>query len=101
MSRLRQLTSARQRTVTVLELRGVVDAECAARLDAELATVDGDVHLECFDLAFLDSAGLAVVLRAHDNCRVRGCKLVIHGLRPSIRRPLELVGLHRKLNLAS
>ena len=75
-------------------LRGEVDLSAADALAKTLqrATAHTEsLHLDISDVTFLDSIGLAVVIRTALALEGRG-SLVLTGARPPVRRVLEISG---------
>ena len=75
-------------------LRGEVDLSAADALAKTLqrATAHTEsLHLDISDVTFLDSIGLAVVIRTALALEGRG-NVVLTGARPPVRRVLELSG---------
>jgi len=70
-----------------------VDLATAPRLDEALRDRDGELTLDCLGLAFIDSTGLNVLLRASDRLRRAGGALSIVGLSDSCRRTIECAGV--------
>jgi anti-anti-sigma factor len=48
------------------------------------------VHLDCAEVAFCDSSGLAALLMAHRHVRGAGARLHLDNLQPGLTRLLEL-----------
>ena len=74
----------------VVWLIGELDMSTVPALRRILDTVPGPVMLECGDLEFIDSSGLAALVEAH---RQRHGELVLHNLRPFARELIEMTGL--------
>ena len=84
--------------VQVVELRGELDLDAVPELDAALADASSGEHPHvCLDLSglrFIDSTGLAAVIRGHGATAKAGGALTIVAARGSIvRRTLETSGL--------
>ena len=101
-----QLTLVRseQDGVHVVALGGELDLRAAGELEAALADCGEDARI-CLDLAelqFIDSTGLAAVIRAHQALEAAGGALaVVCGGEGSVRRTLETTGLTRLLSISS
>jgi anti-anti-sigma factor len=84
-------------THVVVHVEGDVDLETAPQLQAVLGAFEpgsGPVIVDLGDVAFLDSSGLSVLVRCHqqlDADGVSGLRLVI--TRPALRRVLDATGL--------
>lgn len=77
-----------------LRIEGELDLAVAARLDEALLATDAERIL--VDLAaceFIDSSGIAVILRASRRARERGCRILVHSAVEPVRRVLSLTGL--------
>jgi anti-anti-sigma factor len=79
----------------VVELTGELDLESIYELDDALAAVDlaGIVCLDLSGVEFMDSTGLAGIVRAHQSTEERGGVLVIVAAGGIARRSLEMSGL--------
>jgi anti-anti-sigma factor len=60
---------------------------------ARVASITGDVELDCSGLTFLDAAGLGVLLAAHRDCQARDAMLTIVDPSPRVAWLLALTGL--------
>ena len=82
---------------TVLDVRGEIDLESADRLWAHveraIVSGQGDVVVDLSPVTFFDSAGLAVLIKAHR--RLNGTRRRVIVRRPSdnVRRVLDISGL--------
>jgi anti-anti-sigma factor len=54
---------------------------------------DGDLLLDCAELEFLDSDGVAPLIEAQHALKARNRNLVLFNLRDVPRRKLEILGL--------
>jgi anti-sigma B factor antagonist len=83
-------------------VRGEVDMATSPQLrealDAVIDTADGDVVLQCRDLAFLDSSGIGVLVAARNRLGDRG-ELVLDSPPDNVRRVLEITGVAGHLTL--
>jgi anti-sigma B factor antagonist len=87
--------SAECREVAVI---GELDMAVADRLSALLRRVATDVPQVLVSLEkceFIDSTGIAVVVRAHREADESGGRLAIYGASAQVRRVLEVTGLTR------
>jgi anti-anti-sigma factor len=57
------------------------------------------VEVNLAALQFVDSSGLAALVRLHNDCASRGRALRIHGARRNVRRVIEIAGLAEVLPL--
>jgi anti-sigma B factor antagonist len=82
---------------TVLTLHGELDLASAPRLQSEIEseTVDAAeiVVLDLDDVDFIDSAGLRVVLAAHERTVKRGRRLALTPGSPQVQRLLSIAGV--------
>jgi anti-anti-sigma factor len=70
------------------------------RLSEVLATTDGQqVVLDLAGVAFIDSTGLGVLVRAHRAASQRGIRLAVRNPGPQAQRLLTLTGLEAHLTL--
>jgi anti-anti-sigma factor len=79
-----------------LVLAGEVDLASAPILEACLEDVGSEwakVRLDLARVTFLDSSGIAVLVRAHQRCREAGQILEVRNALAPVRRTLELTGL--------
>jgi len=81
---------------------GEVDMATAPQLrevlDAAVDAADGDVVLDCAELAFLDSSGIGVLVAARNRLGDRG-ELVLDSPPDNVRRVLEITGVAGHLTL--
>jgi anti-anti-sigma factor len=84
-------------------LRGDVDVASAPDLRAELddlvRTSDGDIVLDCGGLTFIDSAGVAVLLRTRKALDARGNELRVANVDGVAARVLDVLGLNDVLHV--
>ncbi|GAB2487449.1 STAS domain-containing protein [Streptosporangium sandarakinum] len=89
-------------TYTVLRVSGEVDATTSAHLEAELSRalrLGKPIVVELSGMTFLDSGGLAVLLRAHQGAEQRGHELRLTALDARPARLLELTGMMAYLHV--
>jgi len=98
MSTPLSVTTIRRGSCTIVALVGELDLATAPQLEAELSGLDGDIHLDCRDLEFVDSSGIGVFVRLNQRCEQRHDRFVIHGLSGFVRRTFEIMGLAGVLN---
>jgi stage II sporulation protein AA (anti-sigma F factor antagonist) len=97
------VTRSEQDGVQLIELAGEVDLDSVDELDAVLATTfetpSPRVCLDLGELAFIDSSGLAAVIRAHLAASAAGGSLVIVSSAGAVRRTFETSGVMDMLNV--
>ena len=76
-----------------VRLVGEFDLANAGELAEVLATLTGDVMVDCSKLEFFDSSGLNVVLQANRNLEPVGGRVRLVGVSDNLARILELTGL--------
>ncbi|HEV3322763.1 MAG TPA: STAS domain-containing protein [Solirubrobacteraceae bacterium] len=91
-----------ERDRTVLALHGELDLLAAPRLQSELESDAVDAAailvLDLDDVQFMDSAGLRVVLAAHERKVERGQRVVVTLGSPQVQRLLSLAGVSGHLH---
>ncbi|MFR9728339.1 STAS domain-containing protein [Saccharopolyspora sp. MS10] len=89
---------------TALRPTGEIDFESAPRFEermrARLDLADGDVVVDLTEVPFIDSSGLAVLVRAHQRASAQHRRVLLTGVGPSIRRTFDITGLTGVLHLA-
>lgn len=60
----------------------------------ELADVHGPLLLDLSNISFMDSAGIAALIRLYERCEHDGCSLLIERCSPQVERVLRIVGLY-------
>jgi anti-anti-sigma factor len=87
----------------VLELHGELDLLGAPVLQQQIEQAGADTRpilvLDLQDLQFVDSAGLRVVLAAHESTRRRGQELVLTKGSDQVQRLLAIVGVDAHLRV--
>jgi anti-anti-sigma factor len=78
----------RQGQEITVRLSGELDMATAPTLEQALDGVTGLIQFDCTDLSFVDSSGLAIFSRVERNGGA-----TLFGLRPNVRRVLEVAGL--------
>jgi anti-anti-sigma factor len=86
-------------TESVVQIGGELDMSTETTLADCLGQLDGQVHLDCRELTFIDSRGISLLVRTHSRLDAEGGKLVILKLSPTCRRPIELMHLEELLHL--
>jgi anti-anti-sigma factor len=87
----------------VVIARGEVDIATGAELDRVLteAAADGllDTTLMLGEVTFIDSSGLAVLIKAHQRAAAQGTRFVVTSVRPNVRKVFELGGMFGYLDI--
>jgi len=82
--------------ISEVAIAGEVDLATVDRLAATIdRMVDGpeDILLDLTACDFIDSSGLALLVRCHQNLAVEGRRLILHGCRGQVERILQLTEL--------
>jgi anti-anti-sigma factor len=77
-----------------VELVGELDVSTAPELQRhvdEIVDADGDVLVDCSELAFADSSGLDTLIRLAKSLREQQRRLVLSNVRPIVRRAIEVL----------
>jgi anti-sigma B factor antagonist len=77
-------------------LRGEIDAASAPAVQASLnhaVADDMDLLVDCTDLTFIDSSGIAVLVRTQQMLAARGRRLRIVNARATTERLFQVTGL--------
>ena len=81
----------------LLVLHGELDLKAAPALESEAArsptSGSKQLVLDLSDLQFVDSSGLAVLVRAHQEAASNGHELTLSGRTPQVQRLFELTGV--------
>jgi anti-anti-sigma factor len=88
----------------IVALSGELDLRAAAELQSALDQSSTGEHARvCLDLSalqFIDSTGLAIVIRSHQDTIAAGGKLVVVCAAGNVRRTFETTGLMTMLDVA-
>ena len=76
-----------------LRLVGELDIAGVPALRALLASVDGDIEIDCSGLTFIDCAGLRVLQETQRACETAGARLLLIAPSRCVTRLLDLFGL--------
>lgn len=92
------LTDARG---VVVRLEGELDLETAAEFDRQLAALDGSLVkrllIDLGGVTFMDSTGLASIVRAHQSAETNGYPLVLRRGANQVQRLFALTGVDELL----
>jgi anti-anti-sigma factor len=98
-----ELAHAEHDGVQIVELAGELDVDSVDELEAALAAASADARARvCLDmsrLAFIDSTGLAAVIRAHIATVEGGGAFAVVAGPGAVRRTLETTGLMEMLSV--
>lgn len=98
-----ELTRAEEGGVQVIALAGELDIDSVDELEAALAGASESgrprVCLDMSQLAFIDSTGLAAVIRAHLTVVEGGGSFAVVAVPGTVRRTLETTGLLEMLSV--
>lgn len=100
MSQHFHVEEQRQNGRRVLVLRGELDLETAAELEAQLSG-DVDTVVDLCALSFMDSTGVRVLVRAAQRAKEAGWRLEVRNPQTEVRRLIKLVGIAELLGLRS
>ncbi len=88
---------------TVLTLHGELDLLAAPRLQSEIESTTVDAAdilvLDLDDVRFIDSAGLRVILAAHERKVERGQRLALTPGSPQVQRLFSIAGVSGHLRM--
>jgi anti-anti-sigma factor len=79
-----------------IQIEGELDLAVAGELDEVLAKAAGECQRVLVGLercAFIDSSGIAVILRAHNRMQEEGNRLLVYGPTDQVLRVLSMTGL--------
>ena len=103
------ITPVRAGTVSVLTVSGELDLTSGPRLRAALddvldergARAPKGIVVDLTAVSFLGSAGLAVLVDAHEHATLRGIalKIVIDGAGSAVARAFQAAAIHEHLNV--
>jgi anti-anti-sigma factor len=94
-----RITTRQDGTRTSVVVEGEVDMASAPQLERALVAVtDGDIVVDLNAVAFLDSSGIATLVRAHRSVAERGDQLTTTGEQALVRNALELTGVFEVLH---
>ena len=90
--------------VVAIEVEGEVDAHTARELDKAISDLLAQGHsrlaLDISQIDFISSAGLRVVIYAHQEALQHGGRVKLFGLNTRVRRVFEMAGLDESLSLS-
>jgi anti-sigma B factor antagonist len=103
------ITPVRAGTVSVLTVSGEIDLTSGPRLRAALDEVFDEraaraptgIVVDLTAVSFLGSAGLAVLVDAHEHARLRGItlRIVVDGAGSVVARAFQAAAIHEHLDL--
>ena len=85
----------------VVVVFGEVDLAVSDRLRESLLVGDEDLVVDLTRVSFLDSSGIAVLLRAHRRQVTNGHQFALRGANGAVSRVLEITGVYELLPRAS
>lgn len=89
--------------MTVIAVSGELDLMSSGELEEALEELDGSDHgsvvLDLREVEFMDSAGLAVVVRAHQRAESAGTSFGVASASPQVRRLLALTGMDERMTV--
>lgn len=98
-----ELTVRDERGVAVVEIGSELNAVCSAELEGAVTRLltEGQRRfvIDCARVTFLDSAGLAVLVRCFKQVRSHAGNVCLVALQPSARHVIELTRLDRAFDL--
>jgi anti-sigma B factor antagonist len=98
------LTSAREGDAHVIRLSGELDLATAPEVEQELQSIEqtdaGTIVLDLSGLAFMDSSGLRLILRAEARSRADSCRLRLLRGPASVQRVFAITGMDGVLPFA-
>ncbi len=88
-----------------VQLKGELDHHSAERARSVLDTMLHDVSvrelvLDLSEISFMDSAGLGVVLGRYRTIQLRGGRIIVRGVSPSVDRIFKMSGLYALIDRA-
>jgi anti-anti-sigma factor len=94
-----------QNRTAVVVVSGELDVASGPALEHELARTDASdtqlVILDLRDLEFIDSTGLSILIKAHQQAEASGRRFAVVRGRSQVQRLLGLTGLEERLTLKS
>jgi anti-anti-sigma factor len=98
-----ELAHAEHDGVQIVELAGELDVDCVDELEVALGAASADARARvCLDMSklqFIDSTGLAAVIRAHIAVVEGGGAFAVVAGPGAVRRTLETTGLMEMLSV--
>ena len=91
------VASGRDGDAVVITVQGDLDLATAPQLrdacDAALESDPDTIRLDLAGLTFLDSSGISVLVKTHQDAEAAGAELVLHRVDDRTNRVLEVAGL--------
>ena len=82
-----------------IRLSGRLDAAEADRALTVLARIDAPMTLDCSELEYISSAGIAVIMETYKRLRKGGHPLTLVQMTPKVRNVFRYAGLDRVLQI--
>jgi anti-sigma B factor antagonist len=86
-----------------VDLSGEIDMSTASKVEMAiadgLATGPARIYLDMSQISFIDSVGLAVLVRCHRLADHQGCQLIVHSPTRQVDRAVALAGLDQYLDI--
>ena len=93
------MTSEGVQAAVVVAAGDRVDERAVRSIPEHVAGNPGAIVLDLSEVAFLDSAGLTILVREHNRCADHGVPFRLVAATTVVRRPIELTGLDRVLEI--
>ncbi|WP_353892336.1 anti-sigma factor antagonist [Proteinivorax hydrogeniformans] len=95
-----EVTFSYKNNCVIAELRGELDHHSGEHVKKELKKeiekdLAGNLILECSKLTFMDSSGLGIILGRYKELRAKKSKMILCGLRPNIKKVINLSGVDK------
>jgi anti-anti-sigma factor len=92
-----ELHTTYEGSTTTVVLVGEIDLVTTVRLDRALTSVLDTppewLRLDLLDVSFMDTSGVAILLKARRRALETGCRFTVKSASPTIQRLLEITGL--------
>jgi anti-sigma B factor antagonist len=84
------MSAAAPHSVTLV---GELDIQTVRKFLDAVAGLTGPIEVDCTELEFVDSTGIAAFIKTYWACQERGAQLRVRGLSGRARKPFEIAGL--------